>query len=297
MLLRPLAIVLTIFLAQTASPVLAQVTLKLKFTEGATYKVREVRKIAQTIGLGTTNIEGKSDITTKTTTVCGQRDEEKNLTYKTTFDSIVAELQGFGSKVKFDSAKLDTKSENALLEAALENFRKMLESTLTVTLDKDNQFVSVEVGFEQGAELYFEEIKTAFVQNINRFPTEPVKKGDTWERTEEVNLGEGQMFVIHRKFQYAGTTDKGSAKLDKITATDLSVEYVVKDEDAPVKVKESDLKVESSKHTFLFDRKLGRVVDEQGELRVKGSIKVSVMGMDIDGTFDLKVDEHRQDVE
>ncbi len=262
MLLRRLAIVLTIVLAQAVSPVVAQVSLKLKFPEGATFKIRGVRKFAHTISLGTTNIEGKHDVTMTTTTVCGQRDEEKNLAYKTTFDSIVAELQGFGSKVKFDSAKLDKKSENQFLEAAIENFRKLLDSTLTITLDKDNQFVSVEGGVEQGADLFFEEIKTAYVQNINRFPTTPVKKGDTWERTEEASSAlEGQVFVIRRKFQYDGATDKGGRKLDKVTGTDLSVEYVVKNEDAPFKVKQSDLKVVSSKHTYLFDRKLGLVVD------------------------------------
>ncbi|HVC93763.1 MAG TPA: hypothetical protein VND64_08735, partial [Pirellulales bacterium] len=239
MLFRPLAVVLAVFLVQAVSPADAQVTLKLKFTEGATYKFRNAQKVVQTIGLGEkTKFEGKSDVTMTTTMVCGQRDEEQNLTYKTTFDSIVAELQGFGTKVKFDSAKLDVKSENELFAAALDNFRKMFESTLAVTLDKDNQFVSVEGGFEQGAELYFDEIKTAFVQSTNRFPTAPVKKGDTWERTEEVPLGQGQTFVLHRKYQYAGTLEKGGAKLDKITATDLSVDYVVKDEDAPIKVKE-----------------------------------------------------------
>jgi hypothetical protein len=52
MLFRPLAVVLAVFLVQTVSPADAQVTLKLKFTEGATYKFRNAQKVVQTIGLG-----------------------------------------------------------------------------------------------------------------------------------------------------------------------------------------------------------------------------------------------------
>ncbi|HUY32199.1 MAG TPA: hypothetical protein VMV69_05415 [Pirellulales bacterium] len=303
MLFRPLAIVLPVFLAQTVSLAVAQaqVTLKHKFTEGATYKTREARKIKQSIGLGNTNINGKSDVNMTTTMVCGQRDSEKNLAYETTFDSIVADLEGFGSRIKFDSANPDAKSDNPIIEAVLDTFRKMKDMTLTFTLDKDNQLISVD-GLDEGSWLSTDDFKQFQKDRLNLLPSEPVKPGDTWERSEEINLGQGAMFVIHRKYKYAGTTakspkDKDGPKLDKITAVDLSVEYKVIGDSLPIEVKESDLKVGSTKHTYLFDRELGRMVDERGEMQVKGSIKTSVMGTEVDGTLDLTMEERRQDVE
>jgi hypothetical protein len=298
---RRLAIVFTFVLAQTAPLALAQVTLKPKLTEGANYKKRDVQKLTQTLGLGGMNIDTKADLTLTSHTAVGNRDSEKRLIYKTTYDSILADLDVPGGKIKFDSANPDVKSDNPNAEIVLDAFRKLKDMTLTFTADQDNQLVSVD-GIKEGTGVSLDDLKTNHQQSIDRFPAEAVKKGDTWERTEQMNLGQGQIFVIKRKYEYAGTTAKfptvkDSPQLDKITATDLEVEFQIKGDALPVKVKASDLKVASSAYTFLFDRELGRMVDEQGELQVKGTLKLSIMGMDLDGTLDLKIGVRSQEIE
>jgi hypothetical protein len=302
MLFRRLAIVFTVVLVQTAPLAVAQVTLKPKIVEGATYKARQTQNVTQSLGLNGMNIETKADVAMTSHTAIGKRDAEKKLSYTTTFDSILADLNVPGGKIKFDSANPDAKSENPNADMVLDAFRKLKDTALTITLGKDNQIASIE-GIKEGSGLAEEDLKNNHKQNIDRLPSDPVKQGDTWERTEKMDLGQGQFFVIKRKYEYAGTapkfpTVKDSPKLDKITATDLTVEYKVKEAGAiPIKVNESDLKVASSKYTFLFDRELGRMVDEQGELQVKGTLKLSIMGTALDGTLDLKIETRNQEVE
>jgi hypothetical protein len=300
MLLRRLPFVLTIVLAQTGSLAVAQVALKPKEVEGATYKTRETQKITQTLSLNGQNLDTKADVIMTTQTAFGQRDAEGGLTYKTTFVSILADMELYGSKVKFDSANPDVKSDSPIADIVLDAFRKLKDSTLTVKLDKDGQVVSVE-GIQEGTGLAPDSIKNANAQRLNRLPAEAVKPGDTWERDEEADLGQGQILAVKRKYEYVGTTPKfptvkNSPQLDKITATDLSVEYKVKGDANPITVKESDLKVGNSKHTFLFDRDAGRFVDEQSELQVKGVLKLLVMGMELD-LVDLKIETGRREIE
>ncbi len=302
MLLHRLAIALTVVLVQTAPLSVAQVTLKPKVMEGATYKARQTQNVTQSLGLNGMNIETKADIAMTSHTAVGKRDAEQKLSYKTTFDSILADLNVPGGKIKFDSANPDAKSDNPNAELALDAFRKLKDTTLTITLDKDNQVAAVD-GIKEGSGLAEEDLKNNHKQSIDRLPSDPVKQGDTWERTEKMDFGQGQYFVIKRKYEYAGTapkfpTVKDSPKLDKITATDLSVEYKVKEAGAvPIKVNESDLKVASSKYTFLFDRELGRMVDEQGELQVKGTLKLPLRGTARAGTRDRKIETRNQEVE
>jgi len=301
MLFRRFAIVLTVALAQTASLAVGQVTLKPKVIEGAAYKTRESTKVTQILSIAGQNINTMVDVTIMSHTVNGERDAEKKLTYKTTFDSVVADLELPGAKIKFDSASPDAKSDSPIGELALDRLRKLKDLTLTITLDGENQVVSVD-GIKEGSGIGIDEIKGTHKERLNRLPAEAVTPGDTWERTEEMNLGEGQIFIVKRKYEYAGTapkfaTVKDSKQLDKITATDLSVEYTVKGDTNPIKVNESDLKVASTKHTYLFDRESGRMVDHQGELQVKGSLKLSIMGMDLDATLDLKFETRNQEID
>ncbi|HEV3024219.1 MAG TPA: DUF6263 family protein, partial [Pirellulales bacterium] len=263
-------------------------------------KTRETQKITQTLSLNGQNLDTKADVIMTTQTAFGQRDAEGGLTYKTTFVSILADMELYGSKVKFDSANPDVKSDSPIADIVLDAFRKLKDSTLTVKLDKDGQVVSVE-GIQEGTGLAPDSIKNANAQRLNRLPAEAVKPGDTWERDEEADLGQGQILAVKRKYEYVGTTPKfptvkNSPQLDKITATDLSVEYKVKGDANPITVKESDLKVGNSKHTFLFDRDAGRFVDEQSELQVKGVLKLLVMGMELD-LVDLKIETGRREIE
>jgi len=300
MLLRRLAIALTVVVAQTAPLAMAQVTLKPKVTEGATYKTRETQKVTQTLSLNGQNLDTNSDVTITSQTDYGQRSADKSLSYKTTFVSVLADMDLYGTKVKFDSAKPDAKSDNPIADIVLDAFRKIKDTTLTFTLDGDNRLVTVD-GIKEGTGISADDLKSAHRQSNDRLPAEAVKPGDSWDRTEQMELGQGQILVVKRKYEYAGTTPKfptvkDSPQLDKITATDLTVEFKVKGEANPITVNECDLKVAESKNTFLFDREAGRFVDAQTALKIEGVLKLAVAGMALELAH-LKIETRHQEVE
>ena len=116
------------------------------------------------------------------------------------------------------------------------------------------------------------------------------------------NIGQGQVFTFRRKFKSWGLaaqfpTVKDSKQLDKITATDTSVTYSTKEGTGAFKVTKSDLKVESSEHTYLFDREAGRIVNSQSKLQVKGPIALSVANIEMLGNLDLTMETRTEEVE
>ena len=58
----------------------------------------------------------------------------------------------------------------------------------------------------------------------------------------------------------------------------------------PLKVTKSDLKVESSDGTILFDREAGCVVEAKGKIQVKGDLTMMIQGMELPGTLDLNME-------
>ena len=65
--------------------------------------------------------------------------------------------------------------------------------------------------------------------------------------------------------------------------------YFVEGE-SPLKVVESDLKVEGSEGVLPFDPAYGQIVSQRQELRIKGSLKLEVNGMEIPAQLDLTME-------
>ncbi|MEX0714233.1 MAG: hypothetical protein WD278_18000 [Pirellulales bacterium] len=288
--------------AWMASAANAQEVLKPKFQEGAKYKVRETQAVDQTLNIAGMNSVTKVSNTTTAQTEHGQRDEKGLLSIITTVDSIVADFDIGGTKIHFDSADPNAKVEGDVAQLVVQALKASVGLRLTQTIDDRGRVQSVE-GVKEGTGLNPDDLKIAFQQDIDQFPADPVKPGDSWERTEEQALGQGQVFTFQRRYTYQGTVDKlptvkNSPKLDKITATDASVVYSIKPGGGlPLDVKKSDLKVQSSERTLLFDRELGRVVKAKSSVHVTGDLTLSLMGMELPGSLDLKLAQTSEEVE
>ncbi len=72
-----------------------------------------------------------------------------------------------------------------------------------------------------------ENLKKAANQEIDNLPTEPVNKGDSWQRAQTANFGAGQVMTFQNKFTYEGTIEKNGKTLDKITHKTLSVDFAL----------------------------------------------------------------------
>ncbi|HVX14936.1 MAG TPA: DUF6263 family protein [Pirellulales bacterium] len=300
---RLLVWLVTIGLSGLASDVSAQVTLKPKFAEGTQFRAKETQKVDQILKLAGNTLPSKSTMTFVVLTSYGQRDAEGNLPIKSKFEATQAEiLLPGGRTLKFDSADPDAKASDPQLEAALDQFRKLTGLEIIHKISRDNTTVVSVERSNRESQVDPEDLKEQFQQSLELIPTEPIKQGDTWERAFKQDLGQGQILTFQRKFEYAGQvaefeTVPGSRNLDKITATDTSVVYSVRPNTGlGLTVKKSDLKIESSKHTYLFDRDAGRFVDTESEIHITGALSLSINQMDLDGDLDLTLSTREQGV-
>lgn len=294
-------IVSLVALCLLAIPAFGQVVLKPKFKEGTSFKVREKTTSDQVLTLNGMPLPTKSDNTAVAVVTIGKKDEKGNLPIATKVESLVVDLTLPGNmNVHFDSAKPDEKASNPNLEVLLEIFRKLVGNTTTITLGPGNKVVSVE-GIQEGSQADPDSVKEQFQQEIDRFPAEPIKPGDKWKRTVQQDLGQGQVFTFERDYEYVGPVDEfptvaGSRKLDKVTATDTSVTYSTKGNAGLISVKKSDLTVESSKHTLLFDRESGRTVSSESEVKIKGPLSLAINNMDFTGELKLTLNQKEEEV-
>ena len=77
-----------------------------------------------------------------------------------------------------------------------------------------------------------DKFKREFEQAHGNLPDVLARPGEAWERTEVVDIGNGQTLTFRKKYEYVGTEKKGDKTLEKITskATDVDLKQ---DPDAP----------------------------------------------------------------
>ena len=208
--------------------------------------------------------------------------------------------------VTYDSSEPDAKIDNAQLAFLGQVFKLAGEISYTVVLDGKAKVKAIE-----GAEKILEKadklepmardairsrvesdkIKTQFEQSHAILPDVLARPGESWERTETLDAGGGQTLTFRKKYEYAGTEKKGDKTLDKITVKANDVKLTMDpNTQSPAKVTKSDLKVESSDGTILFDREAGCVVESKGKTQIKGSLTLSIQGQDLPGELDLTME-------
>ena len=145
------------------------------------------------------------------------------------------------------------------------------------------------------SQLESDKLKKEFEQSHRNLPDVLARPGESWERTETVDVGGGQTLTFRKKYEYAGTEKKGDKTLDKITSKAIEVKYSMDpNAESPLKVTKSDLKVESSDGTILFDREAGCIVEAKGKTHIKGSMTFSIQGQELPGELDLTLDTTTQ---
>jgi hypothetical protein len=296
------------FLAIVVSPAArAQVKLEYKFPEGQKLTYKTTTKIQQVLTIQGMEIPTDVDSTTVDSETVGKRRDDSTLplVHKPESVRFALSLPG-GLDVTYDSSD-PKKIENDQLAFLNDVFKLAGEAVYTVVLDGQNKVKAVE-GTEailekaekledekakaalQG-ELKPDKIKRQFEQAHRNLPDVLARPGDTWERTEISDIGGGQTLTFKKKYEYAGTEKKGDKTLDKITSKSTEVKYAMDpDAPSPLKVSKSDLKIESSDGTLLFDREAGCVVEAQGKTRIKGSMTFSINDMELPGELDLTLE-------
>lgn len=279
-------------LSLISSTTLAQVTLTRKFNEGDVYTSKTTVKTDQKLTIAGQDGSTSSNTVLEQKTSVGKRDADGklSLTIDTNILSSEIGLPG-GIKIKFDGKDPEAKNDaagNPLAELVWDKIKANSKMTTILVLGKDNAVTDVQ-GIKPESGISPDDVKSEFAEQFKTLPTKPIAKGDTWEQEVKANLGQGQIFTLKRKYTYEGEEAKSTVtstrKVHKITAVDSAVTYSAKE--GPFKVTKSDLKVDDSKHTILYDAEAGREIESSSTLRVSGKIALSVNNMELDGDLDL----------
>lgn len=142
------------------------------------------------------------------------------------------------------------------------------------------------------AELTPEKVLEEAKREVDRLPTESVSKGDSWERNETANLGQGQVFHLVREYTYLGTEEHNGVQMEKIGAKTKSLTYEINGGALPLSLKESDLSVKSSEGTLWYHPARKVIVESHDNTRIVGNLTFVANGQELPANLDLtmKVD-------
>jgi len=290
----------------------AQVKLEHKFPEGKKLTYKTTSKTRQVLTVAGTQIESEEDRTIVSSLTAGKRRGDSNLPVERKIGSLRTVLSLPGDiKVTCDSKDPNAKIDNPDLAFLADLFKFTSEIDYTVVLDAQNKVTAIE-GTEKlqekadklnpaardlvRSQFDSDKLKREFEQELRRLPDVLARPGESWERTEVVEIGSGQTLTFQKTYEYVGTEKKGDKTLDKISSKTTKVDLKQDPASNPqLKVEKGDLKVESSDETILFDREEGRVVTAQGKFRVKGdNMTFSVNGMELTGSLDLTIETNTE---
>lgn len=294
-LLTPLAIVLAAATAATA-----QVKLERKLIEGSSYTAETTVTVDQKLTLAGMETDTRNENRTTTRVTLGKRDDAGMLRAVEQVQSMQITMNVMGSEYRFDSNAPDEKGES-MLEALRELHKGLARRKTTVVYDKTNRVAAIESDQDLLAslpdqvrdivkgQLDPESLKAAANEELDQIPRGSVKPLDTWESTTRSNFGAGQIMKLTTKFTYEGTIEKGGRKLERITGKVQSVSFGLENSPLPFTVKSSDLKATESAEETLFDRELGRIVENNSKARIEGTIEFDFNGQVLPAKLDLKL--------
>lgn len=289
----------------------AQVKLEYKYAEGRKFTYKTVTKTKQTLTLLGMAIETASTENVMSSLSIGKRRGDGGLPVEEKIDSTHTEMSlPGGVSISYDSKDPDAKIDDPNLAFLGEAFKIAGEISCTYVLDDKGNVKAVE-GTEKLREkadklserahdmirsrLEADNLKRKFEQDHKNLPDVLARPGDSWHRTEIMDIGSDQILTVEKKYMYVGVEKKEGKSYDKISAQAVKVDLKQDPQTkSPLKVVKSDLKIESSTGTILFDRADGQVFDSKGKTRLKGSMTLSAAGMEIPAEIDLTFDSNTQ---
>jgi hypothetical protein len=299
MLRRTLISACAVLVFSTAA--LGQVKLENRFLEG-TYTTEVTSRIEQTLTIAGMENQTSADTRAKTQSTVGKRDVGGLVRVQAKPESMQISMRMMGIEYNFDSAAPDNKG-GSQLEVLRDVHKALMQRSTTTVLDKDNNIVSIESDRDvlsglppelarmAKSQLDPEYLKKAAKQEMDKLPSEPVNKGDSWQRSESANFGGGQVMTFQTNYTYEGTVEKEGKTLDKITSKVTAVDFALEpDSPLPLKLKGSQLKAAESDGVVLFDRERGQAVEQAGMIRITGDITFEFNGMELPSTLDLKME-------
>lgn len=280
--------------AQLSSLPRTEVRLEPKFTVGEKYNTREVIHRRQTVGPHGSKPE-TTNVSVEWNTEVTEAGMGQGWKGTTKIHYLSAELKTSFGTAKFDSTNPDLEPDGPLDSLYRNYFLKLNEATLDWRLpDVGDSIAKATFGID----LIDNNYVMASFADFSALPRKrAVSVGDRWEGLEKLNIDNMRSLIIRRRFEYVGRVARSrempaGPDVDEVTASDLSARYEDKGESNSItaKLKSSDINVKTGKHTFFFDRTVGRIIAQHGVLEINGSLKYEVRGKGVDWTLELLID-------
>ena len=286
----------------------AQVKLELKWQENTKSTLTTTTKLHQILTINAMEIETGSEGSTVVSQILGTRRADGSLPRLQKIESLRAKVElPMGLGFSFDSAAPDVeKPANPEIAKLYDGIKAASALSFTEILDKDGKFVAVEnkekilndlkditpeTKERIKLRLSDEVLKRANDQELAIYPAGEVKKGDTWERTEVMDLGSGQLLTFKKRYEYLGTENVEGMNLDKLGVTAIEVVLTMDaDPKSPIKISASSLQIDSSVGSLYFNRAQGQVARRQSKTRIKGDLTLEAGGNLIPATLDLTIE-------
>jgi hypothetical protein len=289
----------------------AQVKLEFKFPEGQNLTYKSTARTRQVLTLNGMNRDSVLRETKLCSRSVGKRRDDSTLPVDEKVQFLRAEYTLLdGTKLTLDSSDPNIKIDNPQLAFLADVFKLENTITYTVVLDKQSKVKAIEgtEKLKEKAEKLTDSIareefqhatgvdrlKTKFEHAFCILPDTPLQAGELWERSELLEIN-GKAFTVRKKYEYVGTEKNGDRIFEKISQKVLEIKYDIDPkEKLPLKVVKSDLKVQSSEGTILFDSEQGHIASSSQKIRFKGNMTFSGAGVDQTGEFDLTFDLNTQ---
>jgi phage tail tube protein FII len=263
--------------------------LKWKFEEGKTFYQEMSTETKQSMQVMGANITQKQSQTFWFSWKPEKFDtEKKTWTVKQKIEGVKIEIDIGGQKVSYNST-----ADSATNSALAEFFKALVGSEFTLTLDSNFKVTKVE-----GRDEFVKKLATANQQMepllkqilsddalkqmadpaFSIAPKDPVKKGDSWDKNVQLNMGPIGTYKTKYKYTYDGIDEK--EKKDRIKV-ETTLEYTPPTESStsiPFKIKGAKLTSKDSTGSVLFDREKGRVDQSEMELKLDGTLSIEIGG-------------------
>lgn len=227
-----------------------------------------------------------------------EKTADGGLLCESNLDKFQFELQAPGFNLSFYSDNPGQKSDIPEIQQLIDFLYVVSNAKTETTLDAKGKIDKVEMhaeGLDALPELYksslnADRMKIIAENELGRLPNGAVKTGDTWIRSEEFDAGNGQLFTYETTYKYEGTVDEKGKTLDKISATYDKVNFSIDaNSTLPLALKSSELKIDQSKTTLLFDREAGEFVNTDSELKITGDLVFVAGGQELPSKLDLSM--------
>src|SRR5262249_13447185 len=128
-----------------------------------------------------------------------------------------------------------------------------------------------------------ETVRQSLAEAFSFLPDKPVKPQDQWERKQEIALGPLGHLSFKRSYTYDSREKVGGKELDRITFTAATTYQAPKagDANAPLQVAQGKIEADDFGGTITFDAAAGRLVQLEMEMKLKGTLLLTVNGSNV----------------